>query len=458
MAFKRKNRLHLQDIRAFPSILSCKITGVLLVASTLLCAALPAEGYDRRTAVVEAVEKAGPAVVNIRTEQIVKRRSSPWFGFGDSFFDKFFSDFASPRLYKTQSLGSGVVIDAQGHVLTNAHVVEKASKIYVALPNRRKELEATLVGVDERIDLAVLQIEADEEFAFLPPGRSDDLMLGESVIAIGNPLGLGHSITTGVVSSPQRRIPMDGNGVAVFIQTDALINPGNSGGPLININGELIGINTAIATQAQGIGFSIPIDVVQRVLADLIDHGRVRRALLGIIPGRVGEAFAESRGSGGILVTEVTPGSPAAQAGLQVADVLLSLDGVDVESPEEFLAVLRTYTPGDKVKLRILRGMEVMEGETRLGAVSRDDVFRYVESVFGFEVAGSERGVSVMGVRPGSAADKIGLRVGDRIAEINGASVASVDDFVLRMEDRLGQLPLNFLIVRGNRGYYVDLP
>lgn len=422
-----------------------------------LILATSSAAYERRTPIVSAVEKAGPAVVNIRTEQIIKRQSSPLFGFGDSFFENFFREFAPPRIYKTQSLGSGVIIDAQGHVLTNAHVIEKASKIYVALPERRTELEATLVGVDERIDLAILQIVGEGPFPFLPPGTSSDLLPGETVIAIGNPLGLGHSITTGVISSPRRRIPVDGNAVAVFIQTDALINPGNSGGPLININGELIGINTAIARQAQGIGFSIPISVASRVLNDLIEYGRIRRPYLGVLPGRVGKAFAASQG-GGVLVTEVDPQSPAAMVGIRLADVILAVDDVIVESPEEFLSVLRTFTPGEGLRLSILRGLQELVIEARLGVVTRDYLQRYIEEKFGFSVVQGASAVQVGKVRAGSAAAAVGVQRGDLIAEVEGGRLADEDGFFLQIEEAIGRLPLRFLVVRGNQGYYVDLP
>ncbi|RME40750.1 MAG: serine protease Do, partial [Deltaproteobacteria bacterium] len=237
-----------------------------LIVLLLLVAALPVEAASpRRTPVVEVVEQAGPAVVNIRTEQIVQRRSSPFFGFGGSLFEEFFRDFAPPRLYTTESLGSGVIIEPDGLILTNAHVISRASKIFVALQGRPKEVEAQLVGVDESLDLALIRIAGKKKgnYPHLQLGRSDDLMVGEPVVAIGNPLGLGSSITTGVVSAPLRALSLDKDFTAVFIQTDALINPGNSGGPLVNMEGRVIGINTAIARQAQGIGFAIPANVIR---------------------------------------------------------------------------------------------------------------------------------------------------------------------------------------------------
>jgi serine protease Do len=430
------------------------LLSVLLLSFAFSCQAT----HERRSAVVEAVDKAGPAVVNIRTEQIVKRRSSPFFGFADPFFEEFFRDLAPPRIYRTQSLGSGVIIDPRGYILTNAHVIEKASKIYAALPHRKKELEAKLVGLDERIDLAVIKIEGRQTFPFLPPARSDDLMVGETVVAIGNPLGLGHSITTGVVSAPRRRIPMGEGIFSVFIQTDALINPGNSGGPLININGELIGINTAIARQAQGIGFAIPIDTVKRVLSDLMEFGCVRRAFLGVISGPVGQAFTKARGEGGVLVDALETGSPAAVAGLKVGDVILALDDILVASPAEFLSLLRTYTPEDLVRVSLLRGTELREVAVRLDAIPKGYGLKYGERVFGLAVVDTKEGIIVSAITPGSAADKAGIRSGDLVAELAGERLKNAEDYARVIESQIGQEPLRFLIVRGSRGYYVDLP
>ncbi|NIQ08706.1 MAG: trypsin-like serine protease, partial [Gammaproteobacteria bacterium] len=258
-----------------------KAINTILLGVILLGMSSALFAYERRSAVVETVEKAGPAVVNIRTEQIVQRRTTPFFGFGDSFFDDFFSQFAPTRKYRTQAIGSGAIIDSSGILVTNAHVVEKASKIFVALPGERREREAILVGIDHLTDLAVIKVESEKPLPSLDFAKDDSLYLGETVIAIGNPLGLENSVTTGVVSAPKRRLPDGEGGVSVFIQTDALINPGNSGGPLLDINGDLIGINTAIAQQAQGIGFAVPIKVVRRVVNDLIVHGRIRPVYTG---------------------------------------------------------------------------------------------------------------------------------------------------------------------------------
>jgi len=422
---------------------------------------LPAvAAVDRRTPVVVALETASPAVVNIRTERIVERRRSPFFGFGGNLFDEFFRQFAAPPVYRTQSLGSGTIIDPQGLVLTNAHVIAKASKIFVALPGRTSELEATLVGYDERLDLAVLRLpeSASGSYPHLRLGKSDDLLVGETVIAIGNPLGLGSSITTGVVSGPLRALSLSEDFMALFIQTDALINPGNSGGPLININGELIGINTAIARQAQGIGFAIPANVASRVLDELVRFGKIRTSFLGVIPGATGEQFAASRGFGGVLVTEIWPGSPAERSGLQLADVILELDGIPVESPNELINFLRSYPPGAKLEVRYLRGLESRVLQLVLNDFPDEVASEYAARTFGFRLSEVEGGLQVAKVLDGSSAEKVGMRRGDFLVEAAGIRISQLTEFVEVVKEHFGQLPMNFLVVRRNQGYYIDLP
>lgn len=431
---------------------------MFLIACLLLLCAANVTAHDRRTAVVETVEKAGPAVVNIRTEQIVQRRTTPFFGFGDSFFNEFFNQFTPPRSYRTQALGSGVIIDSRGFLVTNAHVVEKASRIYVALPGDGKEREASLVGVDPSTDLAVIKVITEKPLPSLDFAADDDLLLGETVIAIGNPLGLENSVTTGVVSAPKRRLPDGEGGVSLFIQTDALINPGNSGGPLLDINGRLVGINTAIAQQAQGIGFAIPVKIVRRIVDDLITHGRIRPVYSGILPGEISRAMVRSRGSGGVLVTEIDAASPAESAGVQVADVILEVDGIQVNSASEYLSLLRTYPPGAKIKLILLRGEAEVEAVVKLAELPPDYAFSYFARVFGIVVDEDPQGVLVNEVLKGSPAARIEIRRGDRLVEIDGHEIENLGEFRSRIEASLGRLPLRFVIYRGNRGYLVELP
>jgi len=435
-----------------------RVLRLLLFFLFLLLLSQPSFAAERQTPVVDAVAKARDAVVNIRTEKLVQRRSSPFFGFGDSIFDQFFQDMLPPRSYKTQSLGSGVIIDADGHILTNAHVVDKASKIYIALSDNQLELEAKLVGKDTRIDLAILKIVAVGEYPFLPPGRSDDLMLGETIIAIGNPLGLGHSITTGIISSLKRRIQVGQQYSSVFIQTDALINPGNSGGPLININGELIGINTAIARQAQGIGFSVPINTAKRVLGDLIDFGRVRRGFLGVSVGAVSPAFVRSYGQSGVLIEEVLPSSPARKAGLLEADVVLAIDNVPVSSPEHYHSLLQTYTPDDSLNFTLLRGLQQLQQVVVLAPLPEGYELAYTRRVFGFELRQDRRGLLVDKVIDRSAAERVGLQRGDQIIKVEDVKVETMSEYEGAIEYRLGRQPLTFTVVRNNTGYLIELP
>lgn len=420
---------------------------------------LPFSGQaaERATPVVKAVAHARMAVVNIRTEQIVQPRSSP-FGFGDSLFNQFFRDLFPPASMTSQSIGSGVIIDAEGHILTNDHVIAKASRIFVALPDRSDEIEAHLVGADTRLDLAVLQIEGTGPWPFLPLSRSDDLLLGETVIAIGNPLGLGHSITTGIISSTARRIELEEGVSSFFIQSDALINPGNSGGPLININGELIGINTAIARQAQGIGFSIPIDVARRILGELIENGQLRPVYLGILPGEVGNSFVSKSGSRGVLLIDFLEDSPAQKAGLQIADVIQSVDGIPITGVAELNAQLASYPPGSKVTLQLLRGLKTLRYEVELSPLSDAHLMAYTRRIFGLSLKTGPGGLLVASVEVDSAADRSGIEPGDLIVEIARRKVTDLDGFRRLMAVLIGREPLHFLVVRNNRGYLLQLP
>ena len=435
-----------------------KTSRIWLLTVLVMTVALPALAYERRSAVVDTVAKAGPAVVNIRTEQIVQRRSSPFFGFGDSFFNDFFRQFSQTRIYRTQALGSGAIIDSRGYLVTNAHVVEKASKIFVALPGERQEHEATLIGLDPGTDLAVIKLDTEDRLPSLDFADYDDLLLGETVIAIGNPLGLENSVTTGVVSAPRRRMPDGEGGVAVFIQTDALINPGNSGGPLLDINGRLIGINTAIAEQAQGIGFAIPVKVVRRVIADLIRYGRRRSGYTGILPGEISRTMVRSRGAGGALVTEVDLDSPAARAGIHLADVILEVDRVQIDSASEYLALLRTYPPGSDILLTLLRGEEEIEKTLSLAELPPGYAMSYLERIFGILVEEDRKGLVIVKILPRSPAAQIELRPGDRITELEGSRVDNLQALSARVEETLGRLPLRFTLFRGQRGYLVEMP
>ena len=300
-----------------------KITlAVLLAAAMYFFPNLQANGFVddlRRTPVVKAVENTKSAVVSISTHEKVYERDNPFSSRQrDPFFDRFFEDFMDDRYRMKESvrthLGSGVIIEERGYVLTNWHVIEKASAISVTT-NDDKEYKAVLVGADRKSDLAVLKIESSETFKPVPLGDSDSILIGETVIAIGNPFGFSHTVTTGVISALHRSIRENDQLYEDFIQTDASINPGNSGGPLLNINGELVGINTAIYGEAQGIGFAIPVNTARRIVDDLVRYGEVRPAWIGLtVKGLTRPAAGQLgyTGSHGVIAAEVMTGSPAA--------------------------------------------------------------------------------------------------------------------------------------------------
>ncbi|MEJ2097052.1 MAG: trypsin-like peptidase domain-containing protein, partial [Deltaproteobacteria bacterium] len=318
--------------------------------------------YDRRTAVVEAIQRVAPAVVNISSEYEIKTRSNPFSGFAmDPFFDSFFKDFFDPgfeQRAKRTSLGSGVIIDGKrGFILTNAHVVTKSESISVVLKDERA-FSAQIVGSDPDSDLAVLKIETKESLPAIAMGRSDDLMIGETVIAIGNPFGFSHTVTTGVVSALNRSVRTDDAVFHDFIQTDASINPGNSGGPLLNINGELVGINTAIYAKAQGIGFAIPINKAKRIVSDLIQYGEVVLSWTGLILQDLDEQLARYLnvpGNKGVIIKAVERPSPAMEAGVQKEDILLSIEGEAIHSVEAYHKILRNFPVGSTIQCHVLR-------------------------------------------------------------------------------------------------------
>ncbi len=413
----------------------------------------------RRSLVVEAVEKASPAVVNISTEEVVERRGSPFPFPNDPFFDEFFRDFfdARPRKFTRTSLGSGVVTDSDGTIVTNEHVVLRATKIHVTLADER-EFEAKLVGADADSDLAVLRIKAKDKLPHIAVGTSSDIMIGETVIAIGNPFGLSHTVTTGVVSALGRTLRDEERVFHDFIQTDASINPGNSGGPLLNIKGELIGINPAIYGKAQGIGFAIPIDRVKRISKDLVSFGEVKRAWLGLrtqdLTPELATHFNVKRG---VVVADLAPAGPATAAGVVRGDVIVKVDGHEVESNEDFEQWLQTHGEGESVKLSVLREGALAEIEVTSKSVPAEDADAIAWKVLGIAVELTDESLLVKKVRGGSPAAGIGMQRGDRLLGLNGAPTHSVSDFRRQMiELRAAQSAL-VSVGRGPYQYNVNV-
>jgi serine protease Do len=377
----------------------------------------------RRTPIVVVAHNILPSVVNIQTESTIRRRSV------DPFFDPFgmFGD----RTYTSQALGSGFVWSSDGIIVTNNHVVEGASRITVNF-NDGTQMKATLIGVDPDSDVAVLRVDA-KNLAAAPVGTSGDLMIGETVIAVGNPFGLSGSVTTGVVSALGRSVPSkeEGRTFTDFIQTDASINPGNSGGPLLNIEGKVVGINTAIYANAQGIGFAIPVDRARKVIQDLLRYGQVHSAWLGAVTATLTPEEAKRIGARvphGALIARVFSGSPAQAAGLKPGDVITTVGGKSVDSREAFSTFTSTIAAGQPVQLGVVR-----EGAARTVAVRpaeppSDLGLRILWEIAGLRVAEARGGIVIDEVARGSRADTIGLTAGDAIVGVNGVETASIND------------------------------
>jgi len=424
----------------------------------------------RRSPVVIAVEKSRPAVVNISTT--VRERISPFLPFsGDDFFKDFFPDLFS-REYTRSSLGSGVIIDGtKGYILTNQHVIARASEIKV-ITSEKQEYQAKLIGADPRSDLAVLQISARNKLPEIKMGNSDDLMIGETVIAIGNPFGLSHTVTTGVVSAVERSVRSEERIYRHLIQTDASINPGNSGGPLLNIDGELIGINTAIYQKAQGIGFAIPINKAKRIVKELLRAGKVRPIWLGIEIQELTDAlrshFGLPSGRGGVLVNDVMSGSPGAKAGLKRGDIIVSVGGIPVKGPGDYRDALAEFTPEDRLEMKVFRGGKfngvVLQPSTFPPSLALNLVYRRL----GIKVGklskrtgggyGSKSKVVVKEVRRGSEAGKIGVKPGDLILKVNNMLVSNLDEFKKAISEYFNLPSINLVIQRGPYAYSLTLP
>jgi serine protease DegS len=315
-----------------------------------------------RASYADAVQRAAPAVVNVYTDRLITERLSPSLG---ELFGEYLPRYRQ-RIERT--LGSGVIVDDKGHIVTNHHVIANAESIRVQLADGRIA-EAHVVGSDPDSDLAVLSV----GLKFLPVaplGRSDQLRVGDVVLAIGNPLGLSHTVTHGIVSAVSRA-QLGIAPVEDFIQTDAPINRGNSGGALVDSSGALVGINTAMVAKSlgvEGIGFAIPVNLVRGVLADIIDHGRVIRGWIGISPEDIPESQAQQFGlaQGGVVVANLTLGSPAQQAGLLPGDLLLAVDGATPLGAQDVLGRISRHKPGSTVSLRALRGHRTLEVEARV--------------------------------------------------------------------------------------------
>jgi serine protease Do len=405
----------------------------------------------------DIAQKHSDSVVNIATTKVVKpsgmqqRRQAPFDDFfGDDFFRYFFEPQMRPRTL--QSLGSGVIIDKEGHILTNNHVIQDVDEVTVTLLNGNS-YTATVIGTDAETDVGLIKIDPTEDLNPIPLGNSEKIIAGDWVMAIGNPFGFGHTVTVGVVSATRRSmvIPRDELPYQDFIQTDASINPGNSGGPLLDVHGRLIGINTVIASrtgQSAGIGFAIPINLVKPLLPDLKEKGSVTRGWMGVTIQSITKDLAEAMqlsSTDGAIVAEVVDDGPAAKAGMQSGDVIKTFDGVDVRDSSHLSQIVASTSVDKKVKFVFIR-----DGKTKTGTMTIDPrpgadfAMKAASSVatdFGMtvqnisdEIARQLRldhtdGVMISEIDSGGVAEKAGLMRGDIILELNRKPIKNVDDY-----------------------------
>ena len=432
-------------------------------------------------AFVEVAKKVQPSVVNVTTEKTVTVK--PWERYGEDYFkgspfEDFFKGFGfSPRekgkeyRHKQRSGGSGVIVDKEGYILTNNHVVEGADKVKVRLIDGR-EFTAIVKGQDSRTDLAVLHIKA-KDLPVATLGDSDKLEVGEWAIAIGSPFGLEHTVTVGVISAKGR----SGLGTGTyedFVQTDASINPGNSGGPLINIDGEVVGINAMIIQPGTGIGFAIPINMAKQILNDLIKQGKVVRPWLGISAQDLTPELAEQfqvKEKEGVLVAQIHQGTGAEKAGLVSGDIIKSVEDKAIKNANELVKEIQKKKVGQKVKLSMVRDGKPMTIEVTLSAMpDKPEAMKEkeVEEKLGAQVqeltpqlaaryrisSEIKRGVVVISVEEGSPADELGLQEGDVILEINRKKIETIKDFEKTIKDLNLEKGIVFRLHRRGNSFY----
>jgi serine protease Do len=420
----------------------------------------------------ELAEKVRPGVVNI---QVVKKIKNIDFGshhfsgvpFGEKNpFGDFFGPFSEenpPRGFEQRGVGSGFVMNRDGYILTNNHVIEDADQIKVKLTNG-KEYDAKIIGRDPKTDLALIKINPSSDLQSLNLGNSEDLKVGSWVVAVGSPFGLEQTVTAGIVSAKGRVIgsgPYDN-----FIQTDASINPGNSGGPLINMKGEVVGINTAIIASGQGIGFAIPINMAKEIAPQLQEKGHVTRGWLGVSIQEITPALAKSfdlKEKKGALVAQVISGSPAEKAGIEQGDVIVEFDGKEVTDSKDLPRIVALTPIGKAVTIKLLRNGKALDRQVKVGemeekvevtkAPSHKTLGITVQNLTPEVAKGlglkKDTGVVVARVEPGSPAVDAGIQTGDLVQEVNRKPVKNVEDFVQKVEKAKGQENILLLIQRG---------
>lgn len=434
-----------------------KILAMVLALTLAISGTALAVSSSASNPIVSIVKASSPAVVNIDVETKARRSISPFPFDDDPIFRRFFGDAFKDftRSVPMKGRGSGFIVTKDGQILTNNHVVNGVDTITVTLSDG-KTYPAKVLGNDPTYDLAVIKIEPDKDLPVLKLGDSDEVEVGEWVIAIGNPYGFEQTVTAGVISAKNRSVHAQDVNFDGFLQTDAAINPGNSGGPLLNLDGEVVGINTAIIPYAQGIGFAIPVNMAKEVMNDLVSYGKVKRGWLGVSIQKVTPEIVEAYGlkdESGVIVGDVFSGSAAEKAGVERGDVVLSLNGEKVQDTEWFVKKVRTLAPGSTATLQVVR-----EGKERTIKVKLDERPNTVDGrsegnqgdskrtsdvlkEVGLEVAeltaglrrqyrlnANAEGLVVTGVEENSAAALGGLREGDLLRQVNRRKVTTLDD------------------------------
>ena len=420
------------------------------------------------------VKRLTPSVVNISTTNVIK--ASPYQDeYFKKFFEKFFPEQMPGREFRNKGLGSGFVMSSDGYVITNNHVVRKAEEIEVILEGGKK-YTAKIVGTDPATDLALLKIDPEGLLPAVEMGDSSALAIGDGVFAIGNPFGLGHTVTAGIVSAKGRALGI--GRYDNFIQTDAAINPGNSGGPLFDYEGKVVGVNTAVMARGQGLGFAIPINMARTVVEHLKVHGKVIRGWLGImiqdITPEISEALGINRDKGG-LVSEVKEGSPADKAGIRRGDVIVSVEGEKIPDAATLARKLALTKPGVDTKFAVLRdgkekvftikliehpenekieeSPDKLKAEEELG-IEVTEITEQLRNRFKIKTSG---GVIIVKVARGSLASEAGFRPGDVIMEVNGDAVGGLDEYQEALEEYGSRETLLFLIERRGRTIYLGV-
>jgi len=425
------------------------------------CPAAAAGREARLTPVVTAVAAVAPAVVNITSARTVERRGNRGPFLDDEMLRQFFGPggVPEPQRQTQESLGSGVIIDGkEGLVLTNAHVIAGGTSIKARLQDGRL-LDAALVGADPDFDVAVLRLSGGGDLPQATMGDSADIMIGETAIAIGNPFGYAHTVTTGVISAVGRSLKHEGGAYADLIQTDAAINPGNSGGPLVNLAGEVIGIDMAIQAGAEGIGFAIPINKARRVVAQLMHGGRVTPAWLGVmgqdVDVRTARYFGLNRPRG-MLVVEVVPGSPAEKAGVRPGDLITAVGGAELDDKDQYRGALATSTVGETLTLTVRQGEKERKITAAPAAFGESEAVALAQARWGLTVKVGQ-GVRVAAVAANSPAARLGLKPGDVLIQIGGEKLTGQAEFNRAVYvNRLNRVIL-VMIERGGRGYYARM-